>query len=472
MAKRYIGIDISDGWVHAVQMARRGGLEIELSASRPIVQGQDSPAEALCALTEQCHFDRSAPVAVAMPHGTAFAQSIDIDEDNLNGTVSTFDSIAQENFPIAAGERLGDICCCAPKAIVAATSKSAKKERLEIIGQAKLQTELIDLPVFALLATVKTNHPQINDGLAIIIYTDQSHCITIITENSQIVATRTMPLAKAAQTIIHELQMTWRTHFAEPIPENTNAFVAGDAVERAELIESLQNELKCNVIETDPFAKIKCPADQADNYSVCLAEGLAIRGLDPQNTAGVNLQRGENTKTKNRLTTQKQTILLITLATAVLGIYAIGTIVKLVRLEKQYDQIKTEAREAFTKALPNEKNIVDELSQIQTELQTAQSRYSILKIANGHASGPLDTWRAINQSTPQELGIRIDEMELSGNTAKIRASCSSIETARQWQQTLKDSPHFDSADIENLAEPDGSAETTFTVTLTGVGGGA
>jgi len=478
MAKKCIGIDIGPLWIRAVQIVRnKNQYRIERLVTCPMRRSSDSPPEIIKSLVDQHGFDRRASAAVAMPHESTFFRNIETELDNLEKISQHLKSTLENYCPGPAENMLFHACFLREKpdnqhsCLTVTTGKNQQQQRLHILEQADIQCELLDTASFAVLAAVKINHPEIDDSPAVIIYGERSHFILVFTEKGNIVAVRSIPLHRQNQnpnelenTLLTELQISWRKTFSADRLSRMPIFIAGHAHDYANLLTALREKLNCKLIEVDPFARVAGPDKFREDYSICLAEGLALRALGSDKTTGINLLN--TTHAHKPFSQRKSTLLLLVLAVSILLTYLTGMFVQRHYLKNQYVQLKNEIRNIFRQTLPNEKNIVDELEQLKTQLKTARQDYQILAPLSPQTQGPLEIWLAINTHTPKNLKIDITQLRINESDVRIAASCDTFAYMYNWQHILQKMPEFASVEIPNPQTSPGDNRARFTVNLT------
>jgi len=485
MAKRCIGIDISGTWIRAIQISREKGLfHVEQLFSSPMRRRSDSPAQMLQALIDH-GFDRRCPVAVALPCDAVFLRSIEKQLIHLDNIGEELKSKIRLNSPVFTDDMLFSVLPTPSDddnstSILAITDNNARQKILTLLSEADIRCDLLDAAIFAIHTAVSVNHPEITKQSAILLYADSSHFLLALTKNGQIITSRTIPLDTGSahpgddasgdltSQLLREIQLTWRVSFNCPVPENINIYVAGHANDYTSLLAELGRCFSGKIIEVDPFAHLICPTEYHDDYTTCLAEGLALRLLAPQQTAGVNFLRDPDNPAHRQNPPQRQKRILIFLLTAIVLAYVTGIALQRKFMEAKYGQIKNQIRTIFKQTLPEEKTIVDELAQLETHLPSVSREYDFLAPFAAHRPGPLQTWELINRNTPQNLSIVIDSLWIDDQTVKISANCDSFNSVWAWQQRLQQLPQFSTVEILNPGRnsPDESVHFAVHITLT------
>jgi Tfp pilus assembly protein PilN len=128
---------------------------------------------------------------------------------------------------------------------------------------------------------------------------------------------------------------------------------------------------------------------------------------------------------------------------------------RLAHLEGQYAGVKDEMTEIFQRTLPEEKNIVNPVAQLEQKLQALQKDYALLNSLSSAGAGPLEILNAIAMSTPSELKINLDDVQVTAESVRLAGTSESFESVYNWQHLLGDALHFSTVDVRDVhREPD------------------
>jgi Tfp pilus assembly PilM family ATPase/Tfp pilus assembly protein PilN len=475
MLKRCIGIDIGSSYLRAVQILHRGEeFCIEKVFSMRTRRATDSPVDIIRSLVRQYAFDRRADVALSMPDGTVFFRNLETDSAGVERIRSFNSSALEHDFPIQPDEIVAQVCsyCRLPgekySVLTAAVPRKLLHERLSILAGARMHPALMDAAIFAVHSTVTINHPEITTGRAVIAYVNESYLTLAVTQNNNILIVRNIPIISSsssntnsvqeriADVLPYEAQITWRKVFGEDIEQNSRIYlVSGDGA--FDGLETLVEEnLHCQITSVNPYAKVKSPPDCNGDIEICVAEGLALRALAPEATAGVNFLDADNANIKPALNPRKEFTIFAALAAAIVVVSLIGLFIQLSHLETKYAQVKNEIRDIFQQVLPEEKNIVNPLVQLEQKLQSLQKDYTLLGFVSSTGAGPVEILYTISKSIPSEANIRIDNMLITTGSVRLTGNSQSFESIYNWQRLLEKTPPFSTVDVQDIRrEPHG-----------------
>jgi Tfp pilus assembly PilM family ATPase len=476
MAKRCIGIDINSTKTHAVQLlvSGKGKFHVEKVFSSSMRRQSDTPTELLKSLTHKHGFNKRANAALALSSSDLYCATIDTEQ---------IDQIDPQNyFPVPPEQIITRTCSTHSSwnhrntTLMAATTKDSLRQQLDTIKNASLRPVMADAPAMALYEAVITNHPEIASSTALIIYSDNAHIIMVVADNKNILITRNIPQPAANDdknddsterysNLLREIEMTWRAATNEKIPENTLVVLAGQMSDNQHVQKMLHQELTCRIITFEPFAKINYRDNDKVDPEICIAQGIALRALTHEKNTGFDLSEIAQNKSARQRTPRKEAQLCLYLAIAIGLIYITGLFMRQGYLEKQHDNIKNQIRQIFTQTLPSEKNIVNELVQLEAQLDLQQKQYNLFSSQAGAAVEPLDILQTISANSPKELQITIDEIQISNKAVRISAQCNSSAGVYKWQGILQKAPAFKSVEILNLQSRPDSSSMNFTVSI-------
>jgi len=505
MVKRCIGIDIGSSYLRAVQIVRTGDeLCIEKVFSAQTRRSKDSPPEILKRLSSKYGFDRRADIAISMPHDAVFFRNLETDSAGLEQIRGHSPSALENNFPIQADEIVAQACSYRRlpdekySVLTAAVTRASLRERINILAGAKMHPNLVEAAIFAIHSTVAVNHPEITTGQAIIAYIDESYLTLAVTQNNNILIVRNIPIVsrsdnnkrrktravrryrnqryrglgvvrtglentdsvqeQVAELLTREAEVTWRKVFGEEINQDSKIYLAAGGDVSGDFEAAVKENLHCQTIIVEPYAKLKCSPEHNGDTAICVAEGLALRALAPDKTVGINFLEADNADTKRTLDLRKELTICATLVAAIAVVSLVGLFVRLSHLETKYAHIKNEIREIFQRTLPEETNIVNPLVQLEQKLESFRKDYRLFASFYPTNLSPLKVLHSITANTPSQGNIEIDDLLITTESVRLRGTCNSFESVYQWQRLLQKTPGFTLVDVQDVQkDPKGDA---------------
>ncbi len=485
--KRCIGIDIGHSYLRVIQIAETAEhFIIEKVFCTQTRRTTDSLPEILMSLANQHGFDRRAKVAVSMPINTIFFRYLEINTSGLNNTREQNLSPLEHNFPIENEEIITQTYSQHHLqeekhfVITTATDKRLLSERLQQLAKAKIQPSLIDASVSAIHSIVAINQPEISIGQAIIAYLDESYLTLAITQDNNIIIVRNISLPSStdnniesmaeqvAQTLVSETKITWRKIFRTEIQQNLKIYlITHNHSYNAAIMELVEEELHCRTITIEPFSKLEIQPDCKLDNTQCIALGLALRGLSPDKFKGINFLNVINNISKPKLNMKKELATCTTLIIAIAAFWLIGLFIQLSYLESNYKKMKSEINEVFQQSIPEEKNIVSPLGQLQQKLDYLRKDYNLFGSFSPEHLTPLDILHSISSVTPSNINVKIEDILIAADSVRITGTSDSFETAYQWQRLLGQINAFKQVDIKDIQKQPQDGLISFTMILSG-----
>jgi len=482
MVKRCIGIDVGSSYLCAVQIMRMGkAFCIEKVYDTQARRETDYPSDILKKLIGKYGFDRRAAVAISMPNNTVFFRNLETDSVGFEQTAGISSPVLEYDFPIEPGEIVAQPCSYRrvdgekDYLLTAAVTKESLHKTRDILLQARMQPDLIGAAVFAIHSTIMLNHPEIKTGVAIIVHLTESHISLAVTQNNSILIVRNIPIVyssdndtdsveqKVANVLSREAGITCWKLFGTEIEQDTKIYLVTGNDNSTGLKDAIEESLHCRTTIVNPYARVLLKNLFRPVANISVAEGLALRTLAPEHTTGIDFLEADNANTKSTLNLKRELVICVTLVAAIAVVSLVGLFMRLSSLEANYAQVKSEIRESFRHILPEEKNIVNPLAQLDQKLQSLRKDYSLFGPISGADIGPLDVLYAITTSTPPEININLEDMLITTESVRLTATAKSFESAYNWQRRLQGAPQFSIVDIRDIQrEPEGE-RVHFTV---------
>jgi len=200
-------------------------------------------------------------------------------------------------------------------------------------------------------------------------------------------------------------------------------------------------------------------------FPLSVAEGLALRKLLPQQTGGVNFLGTHSVAGKAHLSIRKELATCAGLLAVIATIWIGGLFLQMSRLESEYDAVKTQIQDIFRETLPEEKNIVNPLAQLQQKLDAWRGDSSVLASFQPGQMTPLDILSTLSTHQPPGRDLRLNDLLIAGNSVRVTGHCKSFSTLSEWQRTLERIPGFDIVDVANPKKDAKTGQVHFTLSL-------
>ena len=131
--------------------------------------------------------------------------------------------------------------------------------------------------------------------------------------------------------------------------------------------------------------------------------------------------------------------------------------------------MKDKSTEIFKHVLPEEKNIVNPLAQLEQELQSLRKDHALLAPISSSSTGPLEVLRAVTLSTPPSAGIILDDMLITTELVRLTGTAQTFESVYNWQRLLQGAPPFSVVDVRDVRREPESELVNFTVLISFAG---
>ncbi|MBC8473053.1 MAG: hypothetical protein H8D56_26625 [Planctomycetes bacterium] len=484
MVKRCIGIDIGPFYLCAVQVVRTDEeFCIEKVFGTQIRRSTDSPEEMLKLFFNRYGFDKRADVAISMPHDAVFFRNLETDAEGLEKIRERNWSALEHNFPVGADEIVAQVYSYHPipngkySVLTAASARQSLQERLNIFTEAKMHPGLVEAPIFAVHSTVAVNYPEIMTGQAIIAYIDECYLTLAVTRSDDILAVRRFPIItesdsdiksvqeRIAQVISREARVTWRKVFGADIERDTQIYLITTGKSSDHLVEKIEENLHSKTTIVDCYATVENLSRHMMEIPVCVAEGLALRILAPEKTKGINFLEACKTDAASALNLRKEFVFCATLMCLIAVFLLVGLFTRLSHLEAAYARIKNETTEIFQATLPQEKNIVNPLLQLEQKIESFRRDSRLFASLSDSGLSPLDALYKISANGPLRENIKVVDILIAADTVRINGTCDSFEPVYQWQQLLQEDPGFTFVDVKDIQKQSKSGVVHFTMLL-------
>jgi Tfp pilus assembly protein PilN len=131
-------------------------------------------------------------------------------------------------------------------------------------------------------------------------------------------------------------------------------------------------------------------------------------------------------------------------------------------LETNYARIKNETTEVFQSTLPQEKNIVSPLVQLEQKLQSFREDYQLFASFRPDSLSSLEVLHSLTIHRPSQTNMKVDDLLIAADTVRISGTCNSFESVYQWQRLLREVPVFTTVEVQDVQrQPQGTVGFTL-----------
>jgi hypothetical protein len=484
MPKRCIGIDIGRSHVCAAQVVRTAeGLRMERAFGMQTRRNTDSLPAVLQSLMSEHGFDRRADVAVSLPQHAFFFADIETDAKGLETIRGSDAAGLKDYFPIPADDLVAQICSVLPmdggkcSVLVAASSRAQLYGGLQTMHEGTIKPARIDTPITAVHTTILTNHPESATGLAMILCVDPSTLSLAVTHDGRLLLARNIPLfslndqdgeAFAQQTadiVAQEIEITWRRLFGSDPDPGLRIFLVAPRQMVDSLTPPIQDKTGGQVIPVNPYAHVARSEEVDAALPMCVAEGLALRALEPDAANPIDFLAAYRARTRPRVRPARELTVCAGLAAAAVVVWAVGLFLQLSSLESAYGQLKQQMEAVFREAVPEEQNIVNPAAQLQQRLDAFRKEYDLLTSLNPNRKAPLEILYVLSQNTPATASLKLQDILIAADSVRITGTCDSFTTLAEWQRLLETIPGWRVVDVPRPTKDAQSGKVLFRISL-------
>jgi Tfp pilus assembly protein PilN len=483
MVKKSIGIDMSRFHLRAVQIAQTPkGPRIEKAFGKLTRRSTDSVVELLRALTGRHGFDRRAEVTVCLPHHAVFFADVEVDEATLQALGAGDLTHLRDDLPIPAEKAIVQICSTRRlpngrySALLATTSTDLLAEELALFGEGKIRVTRIETSITAAHATVRVNHPESNEGLAILLVVDEAVLSLAVVQNGNLIMVRNIPLriphdsdidsvsGPVTDLLGRELEITWRKLFGIEAQADVPVFLIAPDPILESLSATIQGEIGCRTVPVDAGSQVELDPHVQWTSPLCVAEGLALRRLLPHGAAHIDFLRAHAAQRQPTLNARKELTVCGGLLATMAAIWIGGMFLHRSGLESQYAQLTTQIQEVFRHTLPGEK-CVSPTAQLQQKLDSLRDGDGIPASFRSGTRTPLEILTALSAPHPADGSVEFDDVLIAGDAVRVIGTCRSFAVLAEWQRTLQESSGFEIVEKPNPARDTKTDRVQFSLSL-------
>jgi len=483
MVKKSIGIDIGRFHLRAVQIAQTAdGPRIERVFGKPTRRSTDCPVDMLRALTTEQGFDRHADVTVCLPHQAIFFADLEVDTATLYRLRAGDLSSLRDDLPIVAEKAIIQVCSTRQlpngrhSALVATTSTDLLQEELTLLDEAKIGVTRIEAPITAACTAVGHNHPESQEGTALVAVIDESVLSLAVLQEGSLIMIRNIPLRISRDSdmesisrqvtglLDREIEITWRKLFGVDAEADLRVFLIASSGTILPLTTAIQEEIVCRVIPVNPYARVEHDDTIRAGFPICVAEGLALRRLLPREAAQIDFLHAQATQTQDASNLRKELLVCGGLLAATVVVWILGLFVHLSRLESQYMHLRRQIQDVFEQTLPDEK-CVSPLVQLEQKLESFHEDSGWLTSFRPGRLRPLEILSTLSTHHPTDGSLEFDDVFIAGDSVRVTGHCDSFATLSGWQRTLEETPDFEIVDGPNPGRDAKTGPVRFTLSL-------
>jgi general secretion pathway protein L len=268
--------------------------------------------------------------------------------------------------------------------------------------------------------------------------------------------------------LVREIRWTVLALNAAPVDAGLPCLLAGEGPQFELLAGELTRQMGLTVrrLTESPLRNVPS-ALRAEVGSFAAPLGLALREISPNDAMGVNFRRGEFAYHRGQDELRHAFWRTGVLAAIALALVVTNQYMSYQQLAGRLGVVLAQIRNVFTQTLPDVHRIVDERSQLKTELEAAQKRLQILGgLAPVSGVTAIDVMRTITAAIPETTKIDTDEYIMDPEAVRIKAKADSFEAVDAIKQQLLNTHFFGDVQVKEMkSAPDGKVDFRLVLAL-------
>jgi general secretion pathway protein L len=243
-----------------------------------------------------------------------------------------------------------------------------------------------------------------------------------------------------------------------PLDDELPCLVAGAGVEFGHVARAIADEMGLTVRQLDdrPLRNVP-PALQAQLAGFAPVLGLALREVATGESFGVNFRRGEFAFHRGEDALRRALWHTALIAAAVVALMITDTYLGYAQLARRLELTQGEIRRVFVDTLPQVQRIVDEKTQLQTEIASAEKKLQMLNgVAPMGGATAVDVMRTLSAAVPDTIRVDVDDYVMDTDGVRIKANADSFEAVDAIKQQVAATHAFSAVEVKDVkAAPDG-----------------
>ena len=264
-------------------------------------------------------------------------------------------------------------------------------------------------------------------------------------------------IAARVAALAKDIRWTLLAINGAPLDDDLPCFVAGEGLEFEQLGPLLEADLGFRVRRLEQAQLRSVPqALRAELGSFVSPLGLALREVNTDSALGVNFRQGSFAYHRGADEIRRAMWRSGALAALVVVLMIANTYMGYEQLARRLELVQGQIRNVFTQTLPDVHRIVDELTQMQSEIKDGKEKLKAMGGASANVTSAIDVLRTLTTALPPDLKIDIDDYTMDLEGVKAKAKSDSFESVDAIKQQIASSHAFADVQVKDVkAAPDG-----------------
>jgi Tfp pilus assembly protein PilN len=265
--------------------------------------------------------------------------------------------------------------------------------------------------------------------------------------------------------LTREIEMTLRAIFGSNTHSQLKVFISANNELLQDLSGALPEAINCQVVALNPFTKIDCPEQQQADTDIVIAVGLALIGTNEIGEV-LNFLVVDEFRSDQTAETKRGLFIFGLLLLAIVVLLVAKLFYELNTLENDNQLVKQQIREVFVQALPEEKNIVNELVQLNEQLEMVRAEYNTFASGLSDRVLPLRVLQNISEKITPEQNIRIYDISIAPELVRLVGAAASFESVDNLMSVLRQISEFNAVELQDIDVDPQSGRVPFTLSIT------
>jgi type II secretory pathway component PulL len=432
--KYVVGLEVKEGFIGAVQVFNGlKGPEIDKAAFREVSNPEQLQEELEAFLREESF--KTEMVVVALPASKAFIRDITLTLDNPKVVEKIIKFQMEPHIPLPIEEVIVDFL--EPGADGSVSTFGVEKrhiaECLAFLAGAGVDPDVVTLDALALLHLYLYRSGEESEQPAAVVYLDRESTLIEIVYRNRPDFFRVFPDGEQAPRRIEETLRLYK--LKRPEVSVNEILLSGNGLSNPDVVQTIGSRTG---VKTTAW---RASEDVLFQPMLSVPLGLALSAAQPA-FKPVNLRK-EEFLPKSHVNLRKMFFFTASAVLLLAVLLTVNVYQKVFYLEKQYEGLQQEIRQAFVQSFPDVGRIVkgQELVQLEQKIAEATGRYHGLEEVTGKDK-TLDVLLKLTTIISEDPEVQIDNLSLEGKDIRLDGRTSSFEAVDRLTNRLNKSGEF------------------------------
>jgi type II secretory pathway component PulL len=451
------------------------------SSGAPVEAETQNLVSLLVEMIREVKLKANAAVVVGLPCEKVYFCSLRTELTKLEDVRRLLKFELEDDFPLPFDELVADICSGRRvgddkyEYLIAAASRRQINTWVQALIETGRQCSVLSTGTSALHALARLVQQHDDGRPSVLLYADGRRAILDLVQDGLITCARHLPCMGNAEavaaTLAREVELTFRGTLGRQYQLPLRILLSGP--------DELVHELSPKLSQATGHEVVSCQLPVSGNPTTAngeptiapdgrhaIALGLALIGLGSRDNELDFLKADLSQTDRVAKSRMKHSVLVsAVLAATVLGLLGLRTFGQLRALGYERIQLTQQIRAVFTRTLPDEKKVVNELAQMTEHLNSLRKEHDTLAAIVGKRIQPLRVLHILSEKLTLEKGIGVSSLSMKDKTVRVTGTGNSFESVEQFLNELRQVPEFGSVEMEDVALSRGRDRPEFRVVI-------